>query len=238
MNSHHLDILHLIKENADGPTQHTFLEGYLGTSHPRYPISNPILRLIAKEWMREHKTMKVTAFQKLLTSLVKGESMTEKVMAGMLLDLATPEQRSFDPKLFDNWLDHLEGWAEVDSLCTGTYPAFEILHQWSVWKKLLIQFSKSKNIYKRRASLVFLGPAVGKHNDVRLVELAIANIERLKHEKEILITKAVSWLLRDLVKHHKKMVSDYISKNKSTLPAIAVRETLIKIKTGKKTAKL
>ncbi|MBY0432537.1 MAG: DNA alkylation repair protein, partial [Cyclobacteriaceae bacterium] len=60
-------------------------------------------------------------------------------------------------------------------------------------------------------------------------------IERLKIEKEILITKAISWLLRDLVKHHTKMVSQYISRNKNTLPAIAIRETLTKLKTGKKT---
>ncbi|MBY0435074.1 MAG: DNA alkylation repair protein, partial [Cyclobacteriaceae bacterium] len=137
MNSHHLKILHLIRENADSPTQHTFLEGYLGTRHTRYAINNPRLRLIAKEWVREHKTIKAAAFQKLITSLVKGESATEKMMAGMLLDVATPEQRSFDPKLFDIWLDYLEGWAEVDTLCTGTYPALEILHQWTVWKKLL-----------------------------------------------------------------------------------------------------
>jgi 3-methyladenine DNA glycosylase AlkD len=238
MNKYHLEILGLIKENAHTPTQHTFLEGYLGNNHPKYSISNPILRLIAKEWMREHRTLSVDAFQKLLTSLIKGKSSTEKMMAGMLLDLATPEQRSFDPKLFDRWLDHVEGWAEVDTLCTGTYTSFEILNQWSVWKKQLIKFSKSKDINKRRASLVFLCSPLSKHDDVPLAELAIANIEQLKHEKEILITKAISWLLRSLVKFHKNLVIDYIDKNRSTLPAIVVREKLVKIKTGKKNVKL
>ncbi len=234
MNKHHQEILILIKENANTPTQHTFLDRYLGNAHLKYAIDNPTLRLIAKEWMRDHKAMKADGFQKLITSLVKGKSATEKIMAGMLLDLANAEQRSFDLKLFDQWLDHVEGWAEVDTLCTGVYSSFEVLNQWPQWKKQLIKLSKSKNINKRRASLVFLCSPLSKHIDMRLAELAIANIEQLKHEKEILITKAISWLLRSLVRFHKKRVIDYVNENKLTLPAIAVHETLVKIKTGKK----
>lgn len=64
MNTHHHEILNLIKENANRPTQHTFSIGYLGNDHPKYSISNPILRLIAKEWMRDHKTMKADGVQK------------------------------------------------------------------------------------------------------------------------------------------------------------------------------
>lgn len=238
MNKHHQEILSLIKENANTPTQHTLLDGYLGNAHPKYTIDNPTLRLIAKEWMRDHKNLNGDSFQKVLSGLVKSESTTEKMIAGMLLDLASAEQRSFAPTVFNIWLNHVEGWAEVDTLCTGKYPSSEILNQWVIWKKQLIKFSKSKNINKRRAALVFLCSPLSKHSDARLAELAIDNIDRLKHEKEILITKAISWLLRSLVKFHKKLVSDYTNRNKSTLPAIAVRETLVKIETGKKNAKL
>jgi 3-methyladenine DNA glycosylase AlkD len=85
---------------------------------------------------------------------------------------------------------------------------------------------------------VLLCSPVRKHEDEYLATQAIANIEKLKHEKEILITKAISWLLRSMVKHHKKQVASYIEKNKSTLPAIAVRETMMKLTTGKKTTRL
>jgi 3-methyladenine DNA glycosylase AlkD len=65
--------------------------------------------------------------------------------------------------------------------------------------------------------------------------MAIENIDRLKAEKEILITKAISWLLRSMVKHHRKLVEDYISEYNDTLPRIAVRETQVKLSTGRKT---
>ncbi|MFN8889622.1 MAG: DNA alkylation repair protein, partial [Cyclobacteriaceae bacterium] len=211
---------------------------YIGTQHPLYNITNPVLRLIAKEWKRDHKQMSVAAFQKMITSLVHGKSATEKLLAGMLLDVATPEQRNFKPALFDDWLNHLEGWAEVDTLCTGQYTNAEIPRQWSAWQKLLTKWAKSKNIHKRRASLVFLCSPAHQQKDDQLATLALANIDQLKHEKEILITKAISWLLRSLVKHHKKLVNDYVSDNRLGLPAIAVRETMTKITTGKKNPKL
>ena len=238
MNKRHQEILSLIKENANTPTQHIFLEGYLGNAHPKYAIDNPTLRLIAKEWMRDHKTMKADGFQKLISSLVKGKSATEKMMAGMLLDVSTKEQRSFDPAHFDQWLNHVEGWAEVDTLCTGKYPITEIPTKLTTWKKLLLAFSKSKNINKRRASLVFLCSPASKEANEALANIAFVLIDRLKGEKEILITKAISWLLRSLVRYHKNMVSNYVNANRDTLPAIAVRETMVKMETGKKSGKI
>jgi len=41
-----------------------------------------------------------------------------------------------------------------------------------------------------------------------------------------------------MVKHHRKSVEEYVQRNRKNLPAIAVRETLTKLKTGKKTKKL
>lgn len=235
MNKHHAELLKIIQINAG---DETYQYDYIGTNHPLYNLTNPVLRLIAKEWKRDHKQMSASAFQKMITSLIRGKSATEKLLAGMLLDVATSEQRNFKPALFDDWLDHVEGWAEVDTLCTGQYTNTEIPRQWSAWQKLLTKWTKSKNIHKRRASLVFLCSPARQQKNERLVALALANIDQLKHEKGIRITKAISWLLRSLVKQHKKLVSDYITINRASLPAIAIRETMKKIATGKKNPKL
>ena len=74
-----------------------------------------------------------------------------------------------------------------------------------------------------------------RSDDKGLQVLAFQLIEYLKSEKEILITKAISWILRSMVKLHRNELKKYLTKNKQTLPAIAVRETFAKIKTGKKT---
>jgi len=235
MNRLHKEILKQIQDHSDKPTKHTFLNSYLGTSHPRYAITVPALRKIAKTWMTNHPSLSATELSLLLTRLIKGDSSTEKCMAGILLDYSTPEQRKFNPKIFNTWLNELEGWAEVDTLCTGRYSETEIPSQWETWKPLLIRFSKSKNIQKRRASIVLLCSPLLKVTDERMANFALQNALQLAHEKDILITKALSWVLRSMVKRHRRLLERFMVQHKSKLPKIAVRETLTKLKTGKKT---
>ncbi len=237
MNPYHAEILDIVKENSGEATRHTFHDRYLGNTHPRYAINAPTLRLIAKEWMKDHKKESAAEFEKILTSLIKGESATEKFFAGILLDASTLQQRQFDPRSCEKWLDHLVGWAEVDSVCTGNYTITAIPANFVAWKKILVRLSKSKNINKRRASLVFLCSPLRRVKDERLALLALENVDRLKQEKEILITKAISWVLRSMVNHHTPRLKSYLKKNQKELPAIAVRETTTKLKTGRKTVK-
>ena len=233
----HQQILHQIKKNAGKSTAHTFLDSYLGNSHFRYPISAPLLRRIAKEWMNDHRDLAAGDFASLLTDLVEAVSGTEKSMAGILLDYATSDQRKFKPALFDRWLDHLEGWAEIDAVCTGRYSAMEVVNQWNKWKPLLVKFSKSKNINKRRASIVFFCSPLSKVESKEISQTALEIVDTLKDEREVLITKAISWILRSMVRYNRKMVEIYLKENSASLPKIALRETLVKLETGKKSLK-
>ena len=61
--------------------------------------------------------------------------------------------------------------------------------------------------------------------DDRLERIALANINRLKHERDILITKAVSWLLRAGTINYRRQVEAYLRENADSLPKIAIRET-------------
>ena len=235
INSHHQAILDQIKAKSGKGTSHTFLDSYLGNAHPRYAISAPVLRALAKDWMRSHHNLTCQEFSELIDSLIKAESSTEKVFAGILMDYATSEQGAFDPELFGDWLDHLEGWAEIDAVCTGAYAIKQIPAAWKKWRPFLKKLSVDKNIGKRRASLVFLCSPIAHSDDEDMAKIALGNIDRLKPEKEVLITKAISWLLRSMIRHHKKAVAKYVKQNHNTLPKIAVRETLVKLQTGTKT---
>lgn len=237
-NPHHKEILNLIISLSGEGTSHTFLDSYLGNSNPRYAINAPTMRTIAKEWMRDHKDLSATQFEKLLTSLIKGVSSTEKVMAGMLLDASTKPQRKVNPKVIESWLDHLQGWAEVDTVCTGKYTITEIPSNFKIWKSILTRLSKSKNINKRRASLALLVSPIRYTNDPAVAATAFQIIDRLKKEEAILITKAISWLLRSMVKLYKSDVEHYVDQNEDSLPKIAIRETRTVLLTGKKTNKI
>jgi 3-methyladenine DNA glycosylase AlkD len=59
----------------------------------------------------------------------------------------------------------------------------------------------------------------------------------LKGERDILITKAVSWLLRSMSARHGPAVAAYLDASAASLPAVVVRETWTKLRTGTKSGR-
>jgi 3-methyladenine DNA glycosylase AlkD len=230
----HAEILLELKKNAGHGTAHSGDTSYLGNAHFSYHISTPVKRKIAKAFLKERCEISPEDFLNLLNGLFKAKSFDEKAIATELLGHSATHRKHVTVRHLDSWLDHLEGWAEVDSLCYSNFAPEEILSQWKEWKAMLVAFSKHKNIHKRRASLVLLTRAVSYSPDPRFSILAFQNIDRLKREKHILITKAISWLLRSLIRHHRKEVAAYLKANAATLPKIAIRETQRKLLTGRK----
>jgi 3-methyladenine DNA glycosylase AlkD len=234
MHQQHKEIVELIRINSGSGMNHTFTGNYLGNNHYKYPITMPVVRTIAREWMKENQHLTALELAQVLTSLIDGESFTEKVLAGIMLDYAPAVQRAIPAKTFDTWLTHLEGWAEIDALCTGKFSRTEIPLHFEKWKPWLCKWAKSAGISKRRASLVFFISPIGHCDREDIARVALGNIEVLKHERDIRITKAISWLLRSMIRHHRRLVEQYIDDNDDSLPAVAVRETRIKLDTGRK----
>lgn len=229
------DLLKEIGKHAGKAAPDPFLDNYFGNKHPKHGIKSATLRSIARTWIRANAGLTPGKLATVLTHLVKGRSCTEKLLAGVILDSSRKEQRAIKPVYFDRWLNHLEGWVEIDTLCTGKYASTEVPAQWTAWKKQLNAFSRSTNISKRRASLVLLCSPLRKHADKRLLAQAFRTVDKLAPEKDVLITKAISWVLRSAIAHFPGAVKKYLTLNKDRLPKIAVRETMTKLTTGTKT---
>ena len=195
----------------------------------------PELRTAAKSWMAQNKDIPVKEFAALVTSFMQEPSTLQKCMGGILLGYWPTAQRSLlDPFLYEKWLDHTTGWAEVDAICYNNFTAEEMLDDFPVWRRLIKGLSVSENIHKRRGAIVLLTKPVRQSDDKRLRNLAFEVIRRLQQEKHILITKAVSWLLRSMIKWHRTEVEAYLHDNQNTLPKIAIRETASKLRSGTK----
>jgi 3-methyladenine DNA glycosylase AlkD len=233
--TYHQEIVHDIVELAQ--REHVpYRDGdaYAGTTKACYPIRTPVFRQMARDWFVRHPGLTPVEYRQLLTSLAQGATANEYWFIGELLSLAPDLRATLDPHQVAAWLEHAQGWAEVDSLCQSKFTAEELLSNWKTWKSVLIALARSKNVHQRRASLVVLtGPAKASA-DARLAGLAFANIGRLQYERDILITKAVSWLLRNLAQHHRQAVQVYLAEHADSLPPVAIRETQNKLQTGRK----
>jgi len=211
-----------------------FGQRYVGTNKPYHGFTSKQIYDIAKKIFKENRLDSKEIIQ-LLNSLYQyGLSYTEIVIGPTILSLSSQALKNFDPENLDLWLNYTCGWAEDDVLCQSIFTAENVLAKWTEWKKILKKFNQDSNINKRRASLVLLTKSVRQSDDPRLSKLAFENIENLKLEKDILITKAISWLLRSLVTFHKDELLKYLEDNKDSLPKIAYREALSKALTGRK----
>jgi 3-methyladenine DNA glycosylase AlkD len=234
MHAHHRALLAGIEKQQRRRVHWQANDSYLSSGHHYYDVSIPSLRTLAKAWLGENKGVADAEFLAILDSLYRGRSYEEKVLASILLSYHRPGRRTVGPKQINAWLDHLVGWAEIDSLCQSAFTADEVVANWREWKRFIRTLSRDRNINKRRAALVFLTAPVRNSDDERLAALAFEIIDHLKPERDKMITKAVSWLLRSMVPHHQRTVSAYLRENRHSLPAIAVRETTRKIATGRK----
>ena len=230
---YHREILKSLKVNKGMPSKH-FGKNYGGNSDPSLHVKIQTLRSIVKNFANQYQNFTLNELLNLLDLLYKGEYDDEKQVGGKLLQHYPIHKRNIKPIRLNTWLNHLNGWSQVDSLCQSVFSAKDMTENWGKWKKVLISFSKDKNVNKRRASLVLLTTPVRQSTNTEFTNLAFALIDRLKHEKDILITKAISWLLREMIKNHKNKVATYLQKNYEELPKIAVRETKRKLETGRK----
>lgn len=214
-----------------------WVQKYLGSNKPYNCIKTGDVQKLARK-IDEENNIDKQQLENLLDLLYsKAKTFEEIDLAAKLLGINSKLRQQIDPNKLDYWLNFTHGWAETDVLCQSNFTSNELLSNWNTWKKLLMKFSKDKNVHKRRASLVLLTKSVRMSDEKRLANLAFRNVELLKSEKDILITKAISWVLRSLIKNHKQEVARYLKENKNTLPKIAVREVTNKLLTGVKNKK-
>ncbi len=232
MNTHHAGLLELLKSKASQGSNRTASKSYLGNNSVIYNVPSPVLRSLTKQWLTENKSLSPETTLAVVNSMISGASHEEKKLACFILGARKPVRSLVTIGQLDQWLDGLSGWAEIDALCQNVFSVAEVSPLWNDWKDFLTRLSKDSNINRRRASLVFLVGLTRKTDDECFHTLAKANIQRLMDEKGVLITKAISWLLRCMIKTQRKQTSLFLEENAQALPAIAVRETRAKLKLG------
>jgi 3-methyladenine DNA glycosylase AlkD len=228
------DILAFLQQNADDPARKAQANtAYTGSTRIHYGLTNPQMREFLKaalsEWSPDYETWCAA-----LDDLYHGHSMEERVFAGMLLARFRTFRARLSLDALDAWLGQLEGWAEIDNTCQSSFGAAEILARWEAWQSFLRRLAAESSIHKRRAALVLLTLPIRESTDPRILALGLELASSLMHEKDKLISKAVSWLLRNGIKHHRGAVAAFLEQNQQAMPAFVVREVRTKLTTGKK----
>jgi len=118
---------------------------------------------------------------------------------------------------FDEVLEYFISWGTIDDFCIDVLQPV-LLEYPKETLRFLKKWNQSKNMWKRRASVVAFVRKIGESG--KFTDEALALCENLIWAKEDMVQKGVGWCLKDVMRGDKKKVFDYVKKlRKRSVPA-------------------
>jgi 3-methyladenine DNA glycosylase AlkD len=200
-----------------------------------YGVRVPDLRQLAASWKADHKQLAGDDLLALADVLWSGESLEEHTLANLLLASYPKVLANLPWEPFDRWRRLVDNWGVGDALGTMVFGPWlmarpdDRLHYLDV----LID---DEDLWSRRLALVATVP-LNRRAATAVPGLTLELVDRVKHEREPMISKAVSWALRELSKSDPDRVAAYVSDNRTVLASQVVREVQNKLATGLKSGK-
>ncbi len=127
----------------------------------------------------------------------------------------------------------IASWGAVD--CFAVYLSGPVWRDRRIPNSLIHGWARSADRWWRRAALVSTVPLNSKSQGGAGDTYRTLQVCRLlERDRDPMVTKAMSWALRELAKRDPRAVRDYLAARKDVLPAIVLREVTNKLKTGVK----
>jgi len=191
------------------------------------------IRQIGRAWRREHRDVAMDDLLPLVEALWTGESREERLIALELAQQYPSVISQLTWEHFDRWRRDLGNWELTDVLGVG------ILGPWVAAsmerrEQHLWDLVQHEDIWSRRLGLVSIVGLNRARAGVDLTSLGLGLIDQAKGERDRTITRAISWVLRELGQKHPAEVAAYLEANVDLLPKYVVREVTNKLTTGRK----
>jgi 3-methyladenine DNA glycosylase AlkD len=220
-------------EKVGDPERQKVSDWYFPTSMKTLGVKAADLRTLLKTWWPELKNYspdQMVAFAKALVESSVFECTQvayellwkhKKALGSLALD-----DLEFLAKCADNW-------ATTDAFAT-------LLSGWA-WRNQLIRdedilrWLRSENRWWRRIAVVStVGMNLRSRGGTGDTKRTLMVCERVKDDRDDMVVKALSWALRELSKHDRMAVEQFITKYNEQLAGRVRREVTTKLNTGRK----
>jgi 3-methyladenine DNA glycosylase AlkD len=228
-------LLEQIRQHAD-PEHQATVGRVVPTGLKVYGLRVPQLRGIVRAWVRDHEQMACDDLVALVEALWSGDSREEWMLFTYLLEHYKHCAPDLTKGHFERWRRSLDNWEMTDGL--GWVLAFWLLGDPDTRLDYLWDLIADEDVWSRRLALVATATINRGHTGFTIPNLTLELIDRVKEERHPMITKAVSWALREMTKSHPDQVAAYLEENREVLAAHVVREVNNKLRTGVKREKV
>jgi 3-methyladenine DNA glycosylase AlkD len=206
------------------------------TALPFYGVGLRDMERIARRWLRDHPGARPREVLTLADELWGRAIREEMVTATFLVGRHRGALSGFGARRVEGWGRLLDNWETTDNL------GGRVLGPW-IWGdpeariSTLERLAGRRNPHLRRLALVGC-VCLGRLEDSdRWWPRTAAIVLRLREDREASIPKAISWVLREHLRHSGGRVAEFLDAHGDEIPAIARRETRTKMATGTKTGR-
>jgi len=190
------------------------------------PIKTADARRIAGKLFKELKNKPTDYIFGICEDLLKEKKWAMGVAAFSLAHRMKSryEKRHFE--VFEYWLEtYITGWGDCDDFCTHAFG--ELICQYTDLSDSIVNWTKRKEFWMRRASAVILILSIRNHlynetKPLRISDLLITD----KHE---LVHKGHGWMLKTLSIPEPDLVCEYLLANKNIMPRTTYRISIEKM---------
>lgn len=198
------------------------------TGLPFYGAKVGEIRKLAWRWVGEHAEATPAEVIALCNALWRTTVREEILLACMILGRDDEARAMLTPKDFARWVPFLDNWETTDQfgmLVVSPWVATAPEKRFKELERLAADASP----WGRRLALVGTRSLARSDSAARYWPRVGKLILKLAPEREAAMPKAVSWVLRENLRHCPAQVAEFIEKEQQRLPAVAVRETRNKL---------
>ncbi|MGA3048655.1 MAG: DNA alkylation repair protein [Terracidiphilus sp.] len=211
-------------KQAGDPARAPAMQAYMKSTMPYHGVSTPLFRRVCKAAFADVEFATATEWQTQVLEIWRGAHFREERYAALYLagDKRTLAfQTPAAMKMYEELIVTGAWWDYVDDI--ASHRVGPILRDFPApMGRKMLAWSKSTNLWKRRASIICQLGFKGKTD----LDLLYACIEPSLDSREFFLRKAIGWALRQYAWTDAAEIHRYVRLNRGRLSALSCREAL------------
>ena len=208
------------------PAKAAPMQRYMKSAMPFLGVQTPLLRRTCRDVFASHPFSSAAAWRGTCLSIWRNAQYREERHAALDLTGSCPQFQTLAIlPMYEEMIVTGAWWDYVDLV--AAHRLGPLLRQYPApMRKKMLQWSKSKNMWRRRSSIL-CQLTFKRDTDLQLL---YACIEPSLESKEVFLQKAIGWALRQYAWTDRREISGYVEEYADRLSALSKREALKNIK--------